>query len=88
MGLCQGRRCREQVGALLALGGHVPLAQVPLGTYRAPVRPMPLDIAGSVPEPEEMAAHWDVWFGITGQVRGWWEIPPTDVAAVPAETQQ
>ena len=88
MGLCQGRRCREQVGALLALGGHVPLAQVPLGTYRAPVRPMPLEIAGSVPEPEEMAAYWDVWFGITGQVRGWWEIPPTDASAVPAETQQ
>ena len=74
MGLCQGRRCREQVAALLALGGAVGLAEVPLATFRAPVRPMPLGLAGSQPETEEMAAHWDVWFGIPGQVTPYWEI--------------
>ncbi len=76
MGLCQGRRCREQVGALLALGGHVPLAEVPLGVYRAPVRPLPLGLAGTVPEPEAMTDNWEIWFGIPGQVAGYWEVPP------------
>ncbi len=75
MGLCQGRRCREQVAALLALGAGTPLAEVPLATYRAPVRPMPLALAGSIPEPEAMAAHWDIWFGIPGQVTSYWDIP-------------
>ena len=75
MGLCQGRRCREQVAALLALGAGTPLADVPLATYRAPVRPMPLALAGSVPEPEAMAEHWDIWFGIPGQVTSYWDIP-------------
>jgi hypothetical protein len=74
MGLCQGRRCREQVAALLALGGQTGLADVPLATFRAPVRPMPLGLAGTLPETEEMAAHWDVWFGIPGQVTAYWEI--------------
>ena len=75
MGLCQGRRCREQVAALLALGAGTPLADVPLASYRAPVRPMPLALAGSIPEPEAMAAHWDIWFGIPGQVTSYWDIP-------------
>ena len=74
MGLCQGRRCREQVAALLALGADTELSAVPLATFRAPVRPMSLGLAGSLPENEEMAAHWDVWFGIPGQVTSYWEI--------------
>ncbi len=74
MGLCQGRRCREQVAALLALGAGTGLSEVPLATFRAPVRPMPLSLAGSVPESEEMARNWHVWFGIEGQVTPYWEI--------------
>lgn len=74
MGLCQGRRCREQVAALLALGAGTALSEVPLATFRAPVRPMPLSLAGSVPESEEMARNWHVWFGIEGQVTPYWEI--------------
>jgi hypothetical protein len=81
MGLCQGRRCREQVAALLALGGGVALGEVPLATYRAPVRPMPLALAGSIPEPADMAAHWEIWFGIPGQVTSYWDIPPAPQAA-------
>ena len=84
MGLCQGRRCREQIGALLALGGQAPLSEVTLGTYRAPVRPLPLALAGTVPEPEAMAEHWDIWFGIPGQVRGHWEIRPQPAAETEA----
>jgi thioredoxin reductase len=81
MGLCQGRRCREQVAGLLALGAGTPLAEVPLATHRAPVRPMPLGLAGSLPESPEMAEHWDIWFGIPGQVTSYWDIEP----AAPAE---
>ena len=74
MGLCQGRRCREQVAALLALGAGVDLREVPLATFRAPVRPMPLGLAGTLPQSPEMAEHWDVWFGIPGQVATPWEL--------------
>jgi thioredoxin reductase len=74
MGVCQGRRCREQVAALLALGAGVGLGEVPLATYRAPVRPLALGVAGVLPEPVEMARHWDVWFGIPGQVATPWEL--------------
>ena len=81
MGLCQGRRCREQVACLLALGGQVPLAEIPLATYRAPVRPLPLGVAGLLPEPAAMAAHWEVWFGIPGQAEAFWNIPPVDAGA-------
>ena len=76
MGLCQGRRCREQVAALLALGAGTPLAEVPLASHRAPVRPMPLGLLGTLPETPEMAQHWDIWFGIPGQVTSYWDIEP------------
>ncbi len=75
MGLCQGRRCREQVACLMALGGATPLGEIPLATHRAPVRPMPLGLLGSLPETPEMAHHWDIWFGIPGQVASYWDIP-------------
>ena len=74
MGLCQGRRCREQVAALLALSAACPLSDVPLATHRAPVRPIPLGLAGTLPETPEMAEHWDIWFGIPGQVTSYWDI--------------
>lgn len=80
MGLCQGRRCREQVAALLALGAGTWLSEVPLATFRAPVRPTPLSLAGSVPESGEMARNWHVWFGIEGQVTPYWEIGTGDAA--------
>jgi thioredoxin reductase len=74
MGVCQGRRCRDQVAALLALGGGVGLDAVPPATHRAPVRPVPLGLAGTLPESAAMAQHWDVWFGIPGQVDSYWDI--------------
>lgn len=75
MGPCQGRRCREQVAALLALGGAVPLSAIPLASYRAPVRPLPLSIAGQLPEAPEQAEHWDTWFGMHAQWRPFWDVP-------------
>ena len=50
MGPCQARRCREQVAMLLAIGADVPLAQVALAGYRAPVRPLPLGVLAAADE--------------------------------------
>ena len=81
MGLCQGRRCREQVAALMALGGNVPLSDVPLATHRAPVRPMPLRLAAATEEDAGVAEHWDVWFGIKSQYRSFWALPEKFLSA-------
>lgn len=67
MGPCQGRRCREQVALLLSVATGVPVGKVPLATYRAPVRPLPLAVLQQLDEPEALAANWEVWFGIPGQ---------------------
>jgi len=80
MGVCQGRRCREQVACLLALGAGVDLAAVPLATHRAPARPLPLRLAAQ-PESPEMAAHWDTWFGMESQYAPFWDAPRHHVAA-------
>jgi hypothetical protein len=42
MGLCQGRNCQRQIAAMIASrhGGHI--ADVPVGTPRAPLRPVPM----------------------------------------------
>ena len=67
MGVCQGRRCRDQVAMLLALESNKPFGSIPLATHRAPVRPLPLKIMAEWNEPAAMEAAWDVWFGIPTQ---------------------
>jgi hypothetical protein len=67
MGQCQGRRCRDQVAMILAAEAGKPLAQVPLATHRAPVRPLPLKVIADWEEGEEMRTGWDVWMGIPTQ---------------------
>jgi hypothetical protein len=42
MGLCQGRNCARQVAALIAARHGRGLAEVPHGTARSPVRPVPI----------------------------------------------
>jgi NADPH-dependent 2,4-dienoyl-CoA reductase/sulfur reductase-like enzyme len=74
MGLCQGRRCREQVSALLALSAGVELGAIPAATHRAPVRPIPLALAAAASEPACMAEHWDTWFGMPSQYRPPWDV--------------
>jgi thioredoxin reductase len=64
MGVCQGRRCRDQVAMLLAIEADEPFGTIPLATHRAPVRPLPLKIMADWNEPTAMDAAWDVWFGI------------------------
>ncbi len=67
MGVCQARRCREQVALTLALGAGVPVTDIPLAGYRAPVRPLPLSVLAAWDEDAAMSAGWDVWFGIPTQ---------------------
>ena len=67
MGACQGRRCREQVALLLSVATGTPVGAIPLATYRAPVRPLPLSVLQQLDEPAAMREHWEVWFGIPGQ---------------------
>ena len=64
MGVCQGRRCRDQVAMLLAIEADQPFGTIPLATHRAPVRPIPLKIMADWHEPTRMDEAWDVWFGI------------------------
>jgi NADPH-dependent 2,4-dienoyl-CoA reductase/sulfur reductase-like enzyme len=64
MGVCQGRRCRDQVAMLLAIEADEPFGTIPLATHRAPVRPLPMKIMADWNEPTQMDAAWDVWFGI------------------------
>jgi thioredoxin reductase len=75
MGPCQGRRCREQVAALLALHAGLSLGAIPLAGYRAPVRPLSLALAATVGEAPGQAEHWDSWFGMHAQWRPFWEVP-------------
>ncbi|MEI4472839.1 FAD/NAD(P)-dependent oxidoreductase [Frigidibacter sp. MR17.24] len=76
MGACQGRRCREQVQALLALQAAVPLPAVPLAGYRAPVRPLTLAEACPRDEDPAFAQHWDSWFGMPRQWVPFWDVEP------------
>jgi len=67
MGQCQGRRCRDQVRCLLAKADGLPLDRVPVASFRAPVRPVPLSVLADWDERPDMTAGWDVWFGIPTQ---------------------
>jgi NADPH-dependent 2,4-dienoyl-CoA reductase/sulfur reductase-like enzyme len=80
MGVCQGRRCRDQVAMLLAIEADKPFGSIPLATHRAPVRPLPLKIMADWHESEAMTAAWDVWFGIPTQ----W-VPVQDLGTVHEE---
>jgi thioredoxin reductase len=67
MGPCQARRCREQVALTLAVATDTPVSAIPLAGYRAPVRPLPLQVIADWQEAPQMTADWDVWFGIPAQ---------------------
>lgn len=67
MGPCQGRRCREQVRCLLAAAQGVVPSEIPVASFRAPVRPVPLSVLADWDEGADMTAGWDVWFGIPTQ---------------------
>jgi hypothetical protein len=52
---------------MLAIATDTPLSAIPLAGYRAPVRPLPLNVLADLDERPEMGAGWDVWFGIPSQ---------------------
>ncbi|HEV7135482.1 MAG TPA: NAD(P)/FAD-dependent oxidoreductase [Steroidobacteraceae bacterium] len=81
MGPCQGRRCREQIAALMALGTGSALADIPLATYRPPVRPLRLALLAALPETAAMAEGWDSWFGMPSQWIPFWRLSPACSAA-------
>jgi thioredoxin reductase len=62
MGHCQGRRCREQVAMLLADAAGVDVSEVPLASYRPPVRPVPMKILSARDEPDAVRERWASWF--------------------------
>ncbi|KRE24431.1 hypothetical protein ASE66_04160 [Bosea sp. Root483D1] len=74
MGPCQGRRCREQVGAVLARASGTPLARMPLPSHRAPVRPLPLSAFAEDHEPDVLTQNWEGWFGIASQWEPFWTL--------------
>jgi pyruvate/2-oxoglutarate dehydrogenase complex dihydrolipoamide dehydrogenase (E3) component len=76
MGPCQGRRCREQIAALVALAAGVALADVPLATYRPPVRPLRLSQLAALPEAAAIGEGWESWFGIAAQWVPYWRLAP------------
>ena len=63
MGYCQGRRCREQAALLLAEEAGVDVSQIPMPTYRPPVRPLPLRVMSAEEEDQDTRDNWTEWFG-------------------------
>jgi thioredoxin reductase len=61
MGHCQGKRCRDQVAMLLAEATGADLAGIVPGSYRAPVRPIPLGVMWAGEESEAMRRNWPIW---------------------------
>jgi len=72
MGPCQSRRCREQVGLLLARAAGTTIEHIPLPTFRPPIRPLPLNVLWPTDEPAAMREEWVSWFGIPTQFSPHW----------------
>jgi hypothetical protein len=73
MGPCQSRRCREQVGLLLAQAAGTSIDRIPLPSFRPPLRPLPLNVLWPVDELPAMREQWVSWFGIPTQFSPHWE---------------
>jgi thioredoxin reductase len=88
MGLCQGRRCREQVQLLLETAAGCAPGEVALARYRPPVRPLPLHVLAIERESEKLREHWVAWFNISTQWLPHWDVLPVPLnqtAGVPSE---
>jgi len=73
MGPCQSRRCREQVGLLLAQAAGTSIDRIPLPSFRPPIRPLPMNVLWPADEPAAMREDWVSWFGIPTQFSPHWE---------------
>jgi thioredoxin reductase len=83
MGPCQGRRCREQIQLLLADLAQVPAGEIPLASYRAPVRPLPLGVFAAFEESAAVRDNWVAWFNIPSQWTPHWEIDEAALIDLP-----
>jgi hypothetical protein len=72
MGPCQGRRCREQVAALLGIDAGLSVADIALASFRPPVRPLSLQQIGQIEETPQMRNRWDAWFDMPSQWTPFW----------------
>jgi NADPH-dependent 2,4-dienoyl-CoA reductase/sulfur reductase-like enzyme len=72
MGPCQGRRCREQVAALLGIGAGLSVGEIALASFRPPVRPLSLQQIGQIEEAPSMHSRWDAWFDMPSQWTPFW----------------
>jgi thioredoxin reductase len=72
MGPCQSRRCRDQVALLLAQATGTSVDQIPLPSFRPPLRPLPLNVLWPRDEPPAMRDDWVSWFGIPTQFSPHW----------------
>ncbi len=61
MGHCQGKRCRDQTIMLLAEATGTDLSRMVPGSYRVPVRPLPLTVMWAGEETEETRRTWPIW---------------------------
>src|SRR5262249_21943063 len=73
MGPCQSRRCREQVGLLLAQASGTNMERIPLPSFRPPLRPLPLHVLWPADEPADVRERCADWFGIPTQFSPHWE---------------
>jgi thioredoxin reductase len=73
MGPCQSRRCREQVGLLLAQAAATSIDRIPPPSFRPPIRPLPMNVLWPTDEPPAMREDWVSWFGIPTQFSPHWE---------------
>ena len=62
MGHCQGRRCREHVMMLLSEESGTDLTEVPMMSYRPPVRPLSLRVMWPHEETQDTRDNWVSWF--------------------------
>lgn len=61
MGHCQGRRCRDHALMLMSEATGQPFATLKPGSYRAPVRALPLRVMATVSESAEFRDAWPIW---------------------------
>lgn len=61
MGHCQGRRCREHSTLLIAKSSGLELSAVVPGSYRIPVRPLPISVMAAHDEPVSLTENWCDW---------------------------
>ena len=69
-GHCQSRLCREQASLLVADETGTDIADMPMMTYRPPVRPLPLKVMWPHDETEQVRNEWPKWFHPPGKVLG------------------